>query len=197
MTSKLLLTLLLSVLLTCCRSTNDSAQSLSVAERLQKGIDWDNRPLPKDRKNLSIAAPEGTVRFIAPDGWHIQDQPGFNKLSYTLTHEGTFGDIPSIRVEMFTGFAKDYYKKRPYHTRLNDIHSNFPSAKFKYLGSVSLADGRAVEVAEYIDGDVPELTAFITESDYITSFTLLAHDRTTLMNNRSSFEAVIKSYRSH
>lgn len=114
--------------------------------------------------------------------------------SYTFRREDGGGVGPFIAIEMLDGFLWEYHKDRPYHSRLSNLHTNFPSATMRFIGSVLLQDGRNIRIAEYIDGDGAELGAFVNESRHIVSFMLWSEDRTTLMENRADFEKVLRSY---
>lgn len=185
----------LFVILTSCQNASHNVSStLSVAERIERGIDWDNRTLPKDRKNLSIIGPSSCIGFTVPDGWHIQDQPGPNKFCYTLTHDGTFGTPPFLKVETISEQRGRLSENRSHQERLGDIQTNFPSARMHPAGSVRLPDGRSIRIVEYVDGDLPELASFVPEKDHVTAFYLSAENKATLENNRTAFEAVLRSY---
>lgn len=197
MTDKPHLILAVAAFLSSChmvKVATESGHGMSVDDRIARGIDWDNRPLPADRNNLSIIGPTGEVRFTVPNGWHIQDQPGLNKPSYTLTHDGTFGNLPFLRVELLVEERGRLSESRSHQARLGDIHTNFPSARMRPVGSVKLADGRSIRIVEYVHGDVPEYASFVAEKDCVTAVFLSAEDATALKHNRTAFEAVLRSY---
>ena len=186
------------IIVTGCHTANVSqgnSARMTIEERIARGIDWDNRPLPKDRKNLAISWPSSSIRFTVPEGWHIQNQPGLNALRYTLTYDGTFGNLPFLTVEIITEERGRISESRSHQERLGDIRTNFPSAKMQPIGTTKLSDGRSIQIVEYVGRDVPEIASFVPEKGYVTAFILTADNKETLKDSRSTFESILRSYR--
>jgi hypothetical protein len=96
-----ILILLTAFALTSCQTTD--GPPFTDADLVAKRIDYDHRPLPADPKHLTIQGPDGAIHFTVPAGWHIAHQPSPNFPSYSLTHVGTFGDLPFLTVTLETG----------------------------------------------------------------------------------------------
>ena len=189
--------LALVFIVTSCHPTHvsdEAAHGMSVTDRIARGLDWDNRSLPADRKHLAINGPLGAIHFSVPDGWHIQSQSMLNGPRYTLVHAGTFGYLPMMSVELETGERGHLSESRFHQERLGDIQTNFPSAYKRTAGAVSLADGRSIEIVEYVKGDGAELASYVPEKGHVSAFYLHAESATDLMQNRAAFESVLKSY---
>lgn len=182
------LTLLAVAALTGCSSTNQAVGT-------SRPVDYDNRPLPIDQQNLALQGAEATIHFRVPAGWHIQSQPTFNHLSYTLTHSGTFGYLPYLNISLETGDRGHLSQARSHAEHLLDIQTNYSSASCLPAGNVRLSDGRTVAIMEYAQGDVPELAAFVPGDGHVTAFSIQAETSDELLLNRSAFEEVIQSYR--
>lgn len=161
------------------------------AMHIAKGIDWDNRPIPADPKHLTILGPHGVAHFTVPLGWHIAQQPSSNGFSYTLARLGTF-QPPYIIVELETKERAHLSQTELHTAHLDDIHTNFPAASRRPVGSIVLCDGRLLTLEEYMEGDVPELVAFQPEHGFATAFYLKSEEGTE--RHRGSFEELLRSY---
>ncbi|MBE2283539.1 MAG: hypothetical protein IAE77_08750 [Prosthecobacter sp.] len=158
-------------------------------------LDYDNRPLPADRQNLHLQGPATTIRVQVPAGWQIQSQPYFNSPSYTLALLGSPGNLPLLNIALETGHRSRLSEDGSHDAHLNDIHSNFGSAYHQSAGAMMLLDGRRVEVREYVDGDVPELAAFIPEKGHVTAISMQVGPPADWARHRPAFEALLQSYR--
>src|SRR5678815_790975 len=190
-----ILILLTAFALTSCQTTD--GPPFTDADLVAKRIDYDHRPLPADPKHLTIQGPDGAIHFTVPAGWHIAHQPSPNFPSYSLTHVGTFGDLPFLTVTLETGNRGRLSEEGSHEAYLRSIHSNFPSAYRRPAGIVALPDGRLVAIEKYLSGDVPELAAFVAEEGYVTAFFLIAETLEGIKRDRKSFERLIRSYHVH
>jgi hypothetical protein len=151
-----------------------------------------NELLRDDQTHLKIQAPGELVHFAIPSGWHIGSQAG--PRAYTLTHAGTFGYLPFLRVSLETGLRAGLSEESSHQERLSDIHTNFYSAYRRRAGTLELTDGRRVAIEEYVDGDGAELAAFIPENGYVTEVFLTCSTAEELIQERPALEELIRSY---
>lgn len=191
------ITFAITLIATSCHTTNvrdEAPRGMSTTDRIARGLDWDNRTLPKNRKHLEIKGPIGVIHFEVPEGWHIQSQPVLNGPRYTLTLTGTFGNLPIMTVELETDERGHLSETQSHQERLDDIQTNFPSAYKQRAGSVRLANGRSIEIVEYANGDGAELASYVPEKGHVSAFHLQAESASELIRNRAAFESVLKSY---
>jgi hypothetical protein len=161
-----------------------------------------DNPLPRDQRNLSIAIPgKSPIRFVAPLGWHIIQQPEREQnFTYVLSRKWGSFEQPTLvvwceKAPVSTNFEQGELQWE--NLRRSRGHGECGSAEeagFTQDSWPHTADGRDAWVYHYVGSNKQELRAIIPENGFTTTMALWAQTPEDIVANRRAFLALVRSY---